>query len=73
MAMFGNSPQKPKSAPAVHTLLGKDTLWKGEVHCGPQSLRVEGRIEGSIHSTGEVTVGDLAREAVEHLRRQRNA
>ncbi|HTL98611.1 MAG TPA: polymer-forming cytoskeletal protein [Holophagaceae bacterium] len=56
MAMFGNSPQKPKSAPAVHTLLGKDTLWKGEVHCGPQSLRVEGRIEGSIHSTGEVTV-----------------
>ena len=56
MAMFGSSPQKPKSAPAVHTLLGKDTLWKGEVHCGPQSLRVEGRIEGSIHSTGEVTV-----------------
>ena len=57
MAMFGNTPQKPKSAaPTVHTLLGKDTLWKGEVHCGAQSLRVEGRIEGSIHSTGEVTV-----------------
>jgi cytoskeletal protein CcmA (bactofilin family) len=56
MAMFSSSPQKPKAAPAVHTLLGKDTLWKGEIHCGSQSLRVEGRIEGSIHSTGEVTI-----------------
>jgi cytoskeletal protein CcmA (bactofilin family) len=58
MAMFSNAPQKPKAAaPAVHTLLGKDMLWKGEIHCGSQNLRVEGRIEGSIHSTGEVTVG----------------
>ncbi len=58
MAMFSNSSQKPRAnaAPAIHTLLGKDTLWKGEVHCGAQSLRVEGRVEGSIHSTGEVTV-----------------
>ncbi|MBS1766027.1 MAG: polymer-forming cytoskeletal protein [Acidobacteria bacterium] len=57
MAMFNsNAPQKPKAAPAVHTLIGKDTLWKGEIHCGAQSLRVEGRIEGSIHSTGEVTI-----------------
>jgi cytoskeletal protein CcmA (bactofilin family) len=58
MAMFGNAPQKtrPNAAQAVHTLLGKDTLWKGEIHCGAQSLRIEGRIEGSIHSTGEVTV-----------------
>lgn len=58
MAMFSNSPQKsrPNAAQAIHTLLGKDTLWKGEIHCGSQSLRVEGRIEGAIHSTGEVTV-----------------
>ena len=58
MAMFSNSPQKPRpnAAQAVHTLLGKDTLWKGEIHCGAQSLRIEGRIEGSIHSTGEVMV-----------------
>lgn len=56
--MFNNSNSKPKpsSAQAVHTLLGKDTLWKGEIHCGSQSLRIEGRIEGAIHSTGEVTV-----------------
>ena len=56
MAMFSSSNPKASSAPAVHTLLGKDTLWKGEIHCGAQSLRVEGRIEGSIHSTGEVMV-----------------
>jgi cytoskeletal protein CcmA (bactofilin family) len=58
MAMFSNSPQKPRpnAAQAVHTLLGKDTLWKGEIHCGAQSLRIEGRVEGSIHSTGEVSV-----------------
>ena len=58
MAMFSNTNPKPRpnAAQAVHTLLGKDTLWKGEIHCGSQSLRVEGRIEGSIHSTGEVTV-----------------
>ncbi|HJW08328.1 MAG TPA: polymer-forming cytoskeletal protein [Holophagaceae bacterium] len=51
-----NSPKKPSAAPAVHTLLGKDTLWKGEIHCGPTSLRIEGRVDGSIHGTGEVTI-----------------
>lgn len=56
MAMFSGGNPKPKAAPAIHTLLGKDTLWKGEIHCGAQSLRIEGRLEGSIHSTGEVTV-----------------
>ena len=48
--------KKPSAAPAVHTLLGKDTLWKGEVHCGPTSLRIEGRVEGTIHGSGEVTI-----------------
>lgn len=47
---------KPTSTQTVHTLLGKDTLWKGEIHAGPQALRIEGRVEGSIHSEGEVTV-----------------
>ncbi|HJU82592.1 MAG TPA: polymer-forming cytoskeletal protein [Holophagaceae bacterium] len=48
--------KKPAAAPAVHTLLGKDTLWKGEIHCGPNSLRIEGRVEGTIHGSGEVTI-----------------
>jgi len=42
--------------PACHTLLGKGTLWKGEVHTGSTSLRIEGGIEGTIHSEGEVTI-----------------
>lgn len=42
--------------PACHTLLGKGTLWKGEVHTGATSLRIEGSVEGTIHSEGEVTI-----------------
>lgn len=42
--------------PACHTLLGKGTLWKGEVHTGATSLRIEGTVEGTIHSEGEVTI-----------------
>jgi len=52
----GNVSKKGPSAQAIHTLLGKGTLWKGEVHTGPNSLRVEGTIEGTIHCEGEVTV-----------------
>lgn len=42
--------------PACHTLLGKGTLWKGEIHTGATSLRIEGSIEGTVHSEGEVTI-----------------
>ena len=42
--------------PACHTLLGKGTMWKGEIHTGATSLRIEGSIEGTIHSEGEVTI-----------------
>ncbi len=60
--MFNNStsatPAKTKgpASQAVHTLLGKGTLWKGEVHAGPNPLRIEGTVEGTIQSEGEVTV-----------------
>jgi cytoskeletal protein CcmA (bactofilin family) len=53
----GNGSKKgPGPAQAIHTLLGKGTLWKGEIHAGPNSLRVEGSIEGTVHSEGEVTI-----------------
>jgi len=53
----GNGPKKgPSPTQAIHTLLGKGTLWKGEIHAGPNSLRVEGSIEGTVHSEGEVTI-----------------
>lgn len=48
--------KKPEAAPAIHSLLGKGMLWKGEIHCGKDSLRIEGTVEGTIHSEGEVVV-----------------
>lgn len=54
--MFQPAKKRLDSAPAIHTLLGKETLWKGEIHAGGNSLRVEGTVEGTIHSDGEVTV-----------------
>jgi cytoskeletal protein CcmA (bactofilin family) len=41
---------------AIHTLLGKGTVWRGDVHSGPNSLRIEGSVEGAIFSEGEVTI-----------------
>jgi cytoskeletal protein CcmA (bactofilin family) len=56
MAVFRNSKSKPESAPAIHSLLGKDVMLTGEIHTGSQSLRIEGTIEGTIHSTGEISI-----------------
>lgn len=56
MAVFRNSRSKPDAAPAIHTLLGKEVVFMGEVHTGAHSLRVEGTVEGIIHSTGEVSI-----------------
>jgi len=55
MAVFRNKP-KVEPAPAIHSLLGKDVLVKGEIHTGTHSFRVEGTVEGTIHSTGEVSI-----------------
>ena len=56
MAVFRNSKSKPDSAPAIHSLLGKDVMLTGEIHTGSQSLRIEGSVEGIIHSTGEISI-----------------
>lgn len=48
--------KKVEANQAVHTLLGKGTVWKGDVHSGPNSIRIEGTVEGIIHSEGEVTI-----------------
>lgn len=45
-----------ESVQAIHTLLGKGTVWRGDIHSGPNSLRIEGSVEGAIHSEGEVTI-----------------
>jgi cytoskeletal protein CcmA (bactofilin family) len=56
MAVFRNSKSKPDSAPAIHSLLGKDVMLTGEIQTGSQSLRIEGTVEGIIHSTGEISI-----------------
>jgi len=48
--------KKVEATQAVHTLLGKGTVWKGDIHSGPNSIRIEGTVEGTIHSEGEVTI-----------------
>jgi cytoskeletal protein CcmA (bactofilin family) len=55
VAVFRNK-SKPESAPAIHSLLGKDVMFKGEIHTNSHSFRVEGVVEGTIHSTGEVSI-----------------
>jgi cytoskeletal protein CcmA (bactofilin family) len=55
MSFFRSTP-KPEPAPAIHSLLGKDVVFKGEVHTNTRSFRVEGVVEGTIHSTGEVSI-----------------
>lgn len=55
MGVFRNKP-KPEPAPAIHSLLGKDVLLIGEIHTGTRSLRIEGTVDGIIHSVGEVSI-----------------
>jgi len=63
MSVFSNSTpasnngkKRLESVQAIHTLLGKGTIWRGDIHSGPNSLRIEGSVEGAIHSEGEVTI-----------------
>jgi cytoskeletal protein CcmA (bactofilin family) len=56
MTVFGTKKPKPEPAPAIHTLLGKDVILTGEIHTGTRSLRIEGTVDGIIHSTGEVSI-----------------
>ena len=56
MAVFGGKKQKPEPAPAVHTILGKDMVFKGEILAGIRSVRIEGTVDGTIQSEGEVIV-----------------
>ena len=56
MAVFRNSKPRPEAAPAIHSLLGKDVVFTGEIQTGARSLRVEGTVDGIIHSTGEVSI-----------------
>jgi cytoskeletal protein CcmA (bactofilin family) len=66
MAVFRNAKSKTESAPAIHSLLGKDVTFTGELHTGARSLRIEGVVDGVIHSLGEVSIalGGLAKGTI---------
>jgi cytoskeletal protein CcmA (bactofilin family) len=44
------------AAESIFTLLGEGTHWLGEIHAGANGLRVEGLVEGTILSEGQVVV-----------------
>jgi len=43
-------------AESICTLLGEGTRWQGEIQAGPNGLRVEGIVEGTVFSEGQVVV-----------------
>lgn len=51
-----NGQRKPAPLPPANTLLGPGATFRGEVHCGATSLRIEGTFEGTIHCEGQVQV-----------------
>ena len=48
--------KKQTSNSAVNSIIGRASFWKGEIQLGTESLRIEGSVEGTIFSEGEVTI-----------------
>lgn len=57
MFNFGNSQDKAHpSASTLTSRLGAGTHWQGEIHAGPEGLCIEGSVDGTIVSEGQVVV-----------------
>lgn len=57
MFKFGKQAGTPHTAAdSIFTLLGEGTHWQGEIMAGANGLRVEGVVEGTILSEGQVVV-----------------
>lgn len=58
--MFRHDHPKPASrvrgAQQPSTVLGEGTRWQGDLHVGPEGLRIEGSLEGTLVSEGPVVV-----------------
>ena len=57
--MFNDSKAKGVRAHGfqeVRTVLGEGTRWQGDLHVGAEGLRVEGEVEGTLLSEGDVVV-----------------
>lgn len=55
--MFGNNKRTINHMGEVETIIGKDTIIKGNIS-GNGTLRVDGQVEGDINTTGNVMVGE---------------
>jgi len=59
MWAFGKNQHGTATGQEDFTFLGKDVVFKGVLTL-QGSVRVDGQFEGELHSTGTVTVGELA-------------
>ena len=57
MFNFGKSPEKTRATVwASSSRLGAGTRWQGEIQVGTETLCIEGRVDGTIVSEGQVVI-----------------
>ena len=57
--MFGTSKKSANYVSEIETLIGKDTMVKGNIN-SKGTIRIDGQFEGDISTTGNLIVGDNA-------------
>jgi len=57
--MFGSSKKSVNNIGEIETLIGKDTMFKGNIS-SKGTIRIDGQFEGDIGTTGNIMVGDNA-------------
>ena len=57
--MFGNNKKAASYEGGIETLIGKDTMINGSV-TSKGTIRIDGKFEGAISTTGNLIVGDDA-------------
>jgi len=57
--MFGNNKKTEIHVGGIETLVGKETMFKGSIN-SKGTIRIDGKFEGDINTTGNIIVGDNA-------------
>ena len=57
--MFGSNKRTVNYEGGIETLIGKDTMIKGNIN-SKGTIRIDGKFEGDINTTGNIIVGDNA-------------
>jgi cytoskeletal protein CcmA (bactofilin family) len=58
--MFGINKKTISSVGEIETIIGKDTIFKGNIS-GKGTIRIDGQFEGDISTTGNVMIGGNAK------------